>query len=153
MNFCHKCHRCNKAFSEIFKVAIVFPGTNTDAAREILGVFQESMGFSESPTCHRCHRCHKIFREIFKNLIFNLCSLSEIRGTMCNILSTPGRLSRQRSSLFNWARVGKRIAHSVDFSIWFWFRVKQSSPQLACSTLFDLEMSSRITRAASLEKK
>ena len=45
VKFCHKCHRCNKAFSEIFKVARVFPGTSTDAAREILGFFRKAWGF------------------------------------------------------------------------------------------------------------
>ena len=139
VNFCHKCHRCNKAFSEIFKVARVSPGTSTDAAKEILGVFQESMGFPGSPTCHRCHRCHKIFREIFKNLIFNLCFLSEIRGTICNICRPRvACLAKEALFLFNWARVGKRIAHSVDFfSIWFLIWVKEQPPtRLQCTFWF-----------------
>ena len=84
--FCHKCHRCNRDCSKIFLLGVVNFVTNvtdvtrkfqrfsslrgilshlgtsgTDAAREILRVFQESMGFSESPTCHGCHRCHRIF--------------------------------------------------------------------------------------------
>ena len=151
VNFCHKCHRCNKAFSEIFKVARVSPGTSTDAAREILGFAGKHGVFWKSYVSQMPQMSQDIPRDFQE---FNLQFMFLVWNPWHNVqhLSTPGRLSRQ-SSLFNWARVGKRIAHSVDFFHLIFDLGKRAAPNSLCNALFDLEMSSRITRAASLEKK